>query len=230
MNKINIAIDGWSSCGKSTMARQMANILDYTFIDSGAMYRAITLYFLRNNIDFNSEKSVKTALNEIHLRFQKNRETGNQEICLNGVPVEIDIRSMAVAERVSEVAAIKAVRDFAVAQQQLLGKDKGVVMDGRDIGTVVFPDAELKIFMTASLEVRTKRRLIELQSKHPEITLQEVGENLRQRDLIDSTREISPLKQADDAIVLDNTFITPEEQLNLALEWARKKIEKANQL
>jgi cytidylate kinase len=225
MNKINIAIDGWSSCGKSTMARQMASILDYTFIDSGAMYRAITLFFLRNKVDLKDENAVQSALRAINLRFQKNRETGNQEICLNGLPVEMDIRSMAVAERVSEVAAIKSVRDFAVAQQQLLGKDKGVVMDGRDIGTVVFPDAELKIFMTASIAVRTKRRLIELQAKHPEITIEEVAENLQQRDLIDSTRDISPLKQADDAIVLDNTCLTPEEQLNLALEWARKEIE-----
>ncbi len=207
------------------MARQMASILDYTFIDSGAMYRAITLFFLRNKVDLKDENAVQSALRAINLRFQKNRETGNQEICLNGLPVEMDIRSMAVAERVSEVAAIKSVRDFAVAQQQLLGKDKGVVMDGRDIGTVVFPDAELKIFMTASIAVRTKRRLIELQAKHPEITIEEVAENLQQRDLIDSTRDISPLKQADDAIVLDNTCLTPEEQLNLALEWARKEIE-----
>lgn len=210
------------------MARQMASILDYTFIDSGAMYRAITLFFLRNKVDLKDENAVQSALRAINLRFQKNRETGNQEICLNGLPVEMDIRSMAVAERVSEVAAIKSVRDFAVAQQQLLGKDKGVVMDGRDIGTVVFPDAELKIFMTASIAVRTKRRLIELQAKHPEITIEEVAENLQQRDLIDSTRDISPLKQADDAIVLDNTCLTPEEQLNLALEWARKEIENVN--
>jgi len=210
------------------MARQMASILDYTFIDSGAMYRAITLFFLRNKVDLKDENAVQSALSAINLRFQKNRETGNQEICLNGLPVEMDIRSMAVAERVSEVAAIKSVRDFAVAQQQLLGKDKGVVMDGRDIGTVVFPDAELKIFMTASIAVRTKRRLIELQAKHPEITIEEVAENLQQRDLIDSTRDISPLKQADDAIVLDNTCLTPEEQLNLAMEWARKEIENVN--
>lgn len=210
------------------MARQMASILDYTFIDSGAMYRAITLFFLRNKVDLKDENAVQSALRAINLRFQKNRETGNQEICLNGLPVEMDIRSMAVAERVSEVAAIKSVRDFAVAQQQLLGKDKGVVMDGRDIGTVVFPDAELKIFMTASIAVRTKRRLIELQAKHPEITIEEVAENLQQRDLIDSTRDISPLKQADDAIVLDNTCLTPEEQLNLAMEWARKEIENVN--
>jgi cytidylate kinase len=228
MNKINIAIDGWSSCGKSTMARQMASILDYTFIDSGAMYRAITLFFLRNKVDLKDEKAVQSALSTIKLRFQKNPETSDQEICLNGLPVEMDIRSMAVAERVSEVATIKSVRDFAVEQQQLLGKDKGVVMDGRDIGTVVFPDAELKIFMTASIAVRTKRRLIELQAKHPEITIEEVAENLQQRDIIDSTRDISPLKQADDAIVLDNTFLTPEEQLNLALEWARKEIENVN--
>ena len=210
------------------MARQMASILDYTFIDSGAMYRAITLFFLRNKVDLKDENAVQSALRAINLRFQKNRETGNQEICLNGLPVEMDIRSMAVAERVSEVAAIKSVRDFAVAQQQLLGKDKGVVMDGRDIGTVVFPNAELKIFMTASIAVRTKRRLIELQAKHPEITIEEVAENLQQRDLIDSTRDISPLKQADDAIVLDNTCLTPEEQLNLAMEWARKEIENVN--
>jgi cytidylate kinase len=230
MNKINIAIDGWSSCGKSTMARQLAKLLDYTFIDSGAMYRAITLFFLQNNIDTANIQAVQLALNDIHLRFQKNNETGNQEICLNGLPVEMDIRSMAVAEKVSEVAAIKAVRDFAVAQQQLLGIEKGVVMDGRDIGTVVFPDAELKIFMTASIEVRTKRRLLELQSKDPYISLEKVAENLKQRDLIDSTREVSPLKKADDALILDNTFITPEEQLKIALDWTSKRIEEANQL
>ena len=230
MKKINIAIDGWSSCGKSTMARELASILDYTFIDSGAMYRAITLYFLQNNIDTNNQQAIHAALSNIHLKFQKNTETGNQEICLNGVPVEWDIRKMAVAEKVSEVASIKAVREFAVAQQQLLGRDKGVVMDGRDIGTVVFPDAELKIFMTASIEVRTERRLLELQSKHPDISLEEVAENLKQRDFIDSTREFSPLKKADDAVVLDNTFLTPQEQLKIALDWSKNKIEKVNQL
>jgi cytidylate kinase len=224
MKKINIAVDGWSSCGKSTMARQLAKILNYVFIDSGAMYRAITLFFIRNRVDFSDTNAVEQALQAIHLQFQLNGETGNNEILLNGEPVEKEIREMEVAQKVSEVAALQAVREFAVAQQQRIGQAKGVVMDGRDIGTMVFPDAELKIFMTASEAVRIKRRLKELQQKNPSITVEEVGENLRTRDHIDSTRAVSPLKQADDAIILDNSEMTPDQQLAMALEWANQRI------
>jgi cytidylate kinase len=224
MKKINIAVDGWSSCGKSTMARQLAKILNYVFIDSGAMYRAITLFFIRNRVDLSDTHAVGQALQAIHLQFQLNGETGNNEILLNGEPVEKEIREMEVAQKVSEVAALQAVREFAVAQQQRIGQAKGVVMDGRDIGTMVFPDAELKIFMTASEAVRIKRRLKELQQKNPSITVEEVGENLRTRDHIDSTRAVSPLKQADDAIILDNSEMTPDQQLAMALEWANQRI------
>jgi cytidylate kinase len=224
MKKINIAIDGWSSCGKSTMARQLAKILNYVFIDSGAMYRAITLFFIRSQVDMTNTEAVARALDAIHLQFQLNRETGNNEIFLNGERVEEEIREMEVAQLVSEVAALQAVREFAVAQQQRIGQEKGVVMDGRDIGTMVFPDAELKIFMTASVEVRIKRRLKELQQKNPSITVEEVGENLRSRDYIDSTRAVSPLKKADDAIILDNSMMTPNQQLEQALEWANQRI------
>jgi cytidylate kinase len=224
MKKINIAVDGWSSCGKSTMARQLAKILNYVFIDSGAMYRAITLFFIRNQVDLANAEAVGKALQAIHLQFQLNSETGNNEILLNGEHVEKEIREMEVAKRVSEVAALQAVREFAVAQQQRIGQEKGVVMDGRDIGTMVFPDAELKIFMTASEEVRIKRRLKELQQKNPSISVEEVGENLRTRDHIDSTRAVSPLKQADDAIILDNSEMTPDQQLAQALEWANQRI------
>jgi CMP/dCMP kinase len=224
MKKINIAVDGWSSCGKSTMARQLAKILNYVFIDSGAMYRAITLFFIRNGVDLSDTHAVGQALQAIHLQFQLNGETGNNEILLNGEPVEKEIREMEVAQKVSEVAALQAVREFAVAQQQRIGQAKGVVMDGRDIGTIVFPDAELKIFMTATEAVRIKRRLKELQQKNPSITVEEVGENLRTRDHIDSTRAVSPLKQADDAIILDNSEMTPDQQLAMALEWANQRI------
>lgn len=206
------------------MARQLARELQYVFIDSGAMYRAITLFFIRNGVDLHDPRAVQDALQEINLSFRYNRENGNNEILLNGENVESFIREMDVAKKVSEVAAIKAVRDFAVAQQQRIGRDKCIVMDGRDIGTAVFPEAELKIFMTADQEVRVQRRLKELQVKNPAITLEEVRTNLAERDLADSTREISPLRKAADAVVLDNSCLGPEEQLALALKWAREKI------
>lgn len=224
MKKINIAIDGWSSCGKSTMARQLARTLNYIFIDSGAMYRAITLYLIQRNIDLEDKLAIEKALSSIRLSFQKNLQTGNNEIWMNGQNVEQLIREMEVARKVSDVAAIKSVRDFAVAQQQLIGQDKGVVMDGRDIGTTVFPEAELKIFMTANVDVRVERRFKELSVKNPLVTIEEVKANLESRDHLDSTREVSPLKKADDALVLDNSDLTPEQQFSMALQWANEKI------
>ena len=224
MNKIIIAIDGWSSCGKSTLARQLAKRLNYIFIDSGAMYRAIALYFIRNNISTVSITEVETALSEISLEFKYNDESNTNEICLNGENVAHLIRHLDVAEKVSEVAAIEQVRAFAVNEQQKIGKDKGIVMDGRDIGTTVFPHAELKIFMTADKEVRVLRRFKEMVQINPSITENEVRFNLQSRDEVDSTRKISPLRKADDAIVLDNSSLTPEEQLSISLELALAKI------
>ena len=218
--KIIITIDGWSSCGKSTLAKQLAEKLGYTYIDSGAMYRAITLYFLRNHVDWTDSKAVVNALKEIHIEFAKNEGDKTSEITLNGENVEYLIRDLVVAEKVSEVAAIKEVRDFAVKQQQALGKKRAIVMDGRDIGTVVFPKAELKIFMTADKAVRVERRFRELYEKNPNVSIEEVKNNLEMRDYIDSHREISPLRRADDAIVLDNSNLSEQEQYQLALKWA----------
>jgi cytidylate kinase len=225
MKKIVIAIDGWSSCGKSTMARQLARKLNYIFIDSGAMYRAITLYFLRNQVDINNELAIEKALGAIHLDFKLNAASLNNEIWMNGENVDALIRDIKVAERVSETAALAKVRDFAVAQQRLMGQDKGIVMDGRDIGSVVFPAAELKIFMTADPEIRVQRRLKELQAKDPDITMDEVRNNLASRDHIDSTRAISPLRKPEDALVLDNSNLTPDQQLELALTWAEERMQ-----
>jgi len=225
--KIVIAIDGFSSCGKSTLAKSLAAKLEYVFIDTGAMYRAIALYFLRNGVSFTNEIEINEALQKINLRFEYNSSTEKSDMILNGENVELLIREMQVSSKVSEVAAIGAVRDFAVAQQQAMGVEKGVVMDGRDIGTVVFPNAELKIFVTADPQVRANRRLVELQATNPAITLQEVAENLQHRDLIDSTREHSPLRQADDALVLDNTNLDRAAQFEIALNWAKERIELA---
>ena len=221
--KIIITIDGWSSCGKSTLAKQLAKKLGYVYVDSGAMYRAITLYFLRNHIDWTDIREVQQALDQIRLDFHFNEKNETSEIYLNDENVEYVIRDLVVAEKVSEIAAIKEVRDFAVAQQQELGKKKGIVMDGRDIGTVVFPRAELKIFMTADNAVRVERRFKELYEKNPNITIEEVKNNLEMRDYIDSHRKVSPLRKADDAIVLDNTSLTEEEQFQKALGWARER-------
>ncbi len=203
--KIIIAIDGFSSCGKSTLAKAMAKALEYVFVDTGAMYRAIALYFLRNNIAFDDTVSIEAALHSIELRFKYNSESQKSDMYLNGENVEQEIRQMQVSQRVSEVASIAAVRDFAVAQQQAMGVDKGIVMDGRDIGTVVFPNAALKIFVTADPAIRLERRYQELLQTNPTISKEEVAANLQQRDSMDSTREHSPLKQAEDALVLDNT-------------------------
>jgi len=226
MKRIIITIDGWSSCGKSTLAKQLAKALGYIYVDSGAMYRAITLYFLRNHVDWTDIGAVKNALKEISLEFVYNSKTELSEIYLNGENVEYVIRDLVVAEKVSEVAAIKEVRFFAVSQQQKMGKGKGIVMDGRDIGTVVFPTAELKIFMTADDAVRVERRFKELYEKNPNITLDEVKANLEMRDYIDSHREVSPLRQAEDAMLLDNTNLTEKEQFQRTLKWAQQEIEK----
>jgi cytidylate kinase len=222
--KIIITIDGWSSCGKSTLARQLARKLKYTYIDSGAMYRAITLYFLRNHVDWTQEEAVARALKEINLEFVYNESSQSSEIILNGENVEYLIRDLVVAEKVSEVAAIRAVRAFAVKQQQALGKKKALVMDGRDIGTVVFPKAELKIFMTADNTIRVERRFRELYEKNPNTSLEEVKANLELRDYIDSHREYSPLRKADDAVVLDNSNLSPEEQLAIAMGWVKERL------
>lgn len=223
MKKIIIAIDGWSSCGKSTLAKQLAKKLQYTYIDSGAMYRAITLYFLRNRVDWSKEEQVEEALENIDLSFRINGQTGATEIYLNEENVEYLIREMLIAEKVSEIAALKDVRTFAVSQQRKMGERKGIVMDGRDIGTVVFPDAELKIFMTADKTVRVERRFKELYAQNPNTTIEEVKNNLEMRDYIDSHREISPLRMAKDATVIDNSHITPEQQLKFALDLVKQK-------
>lgn len=217
--KIIIAIDGFSSCGKSTLARQLAVQLGYRYIDSGAMYRAITLYFIRENIITTDHDAVRAALQDIHLSFEVNEQNAESEIHLNGENVCRAIREMLVAEKVSEVAAIHEVREVAVAQQQRMGKGKGIVMDGRDIGTVVLPHAELKIFMTADPAIRVMRRFEELYEVNPAISLDEVRTNLELRDYIDSNREESPLRRADDAVLLDNTGMTREEQLAKVMDW-----------
>ena len=223
-NKLIITIDGWSSCGKSTLAKQLATVLSYTYIDSGAMYRAVTLYFLRNHIDWTDVSEVETALADIHLEFKHNDISNTSEIFLNEENVEYVIRDLVIAEKVSDVAAIAAVRKYAVAQQQQMGANKGIVMDGRDIGTTVFPKACLKFFMTADIAVRVQRRYNEMFDKNPNISIEDVKANLEMRDYIDSNREVSPLRKAPDAIVLDNTNISIEDQLQFALRYVQEKI------
>ena len=218
MNKKIITIDGWSACGKSTLAKQLAKQLGYVYIDSGAMYRAITLYFMRNHINLSQTSEVLAALNNINIDFRFNPDSLQSDIYLNGENIEPLIRDLSIAAKVSDVAAIGEVRTFAVAQQQKMGENKGIVMDGRDIGTTVFPNAEIKLFMTADSDVRVVRRLKELIVKNPLITLDEVKQNLENRDYLDSTRAISPLRKAEDAIVLDNTDLTMDEQLAIALQ------------
>lgn len=221
-DKIIITIDGWSACGKSTLAKQLAKKLGYLYIDSGAIYRAITLYFLRNNIDITDARQIKKALTNIAVEFIVNDHSTRSEIYLNGENVEYIIRDLLIAEKVSEVAALKDVRTFAVAVQQGMGKNKGIVMDGRDIGTTVFPEAEVKIFMIADGAVRVQRRFREMFDKNPNITLDEVKANIELRDYIDSHREVSPLRKAADAIELDNTNLTEKEQLDFALKLVKK--------
>ena len=216
MKKITIAIDGHSSCGKSTMAKALAKKLGYIYVDTGAMYRAVTLYCMRNNL-FDAEGEVMTdrlreVMDEVKISFKFNEETGRPDTYLNGERVEDVIRSIEVSNHVSKVAAIPFVREAMVDQQRAMGKEKGVVMDGRDIGTTVFPDAELKIFVTASAEVRAQRRYDELQQKGMPADYDEILKNVQERDYIDSHREVSPLRKADDALLLDNSHMTIEEQ------------------
>ena len=222
--KIIITIDGWSSCGKSTLARQLAKKLSYIYIDSGAMYRAITLYFLRNHINWEDEQTVINALKNISLEFHSKSDNGNTEIFLNDENVEYLIRDLVIAEKVSAVASMKQVRSFAVKEQQKMGKNKGIVMDGRDIGTTVFPKAEVKLFMTAEEQIRVERRYRELYEKNPNISISEVKTNLELRDYLDSHREISPLVQAKDATVIDNSNLTEKEQFELAMKIIKKKL------
>ncbi|OCX51364.1 cytidylate kinase [Mucilaginibacter sp. PPCGB 2223] len=215
-NNIVVAIDGYSSCGKSTIAKALAKKLHFIYIDSGAMYRAVTLYFLRNNIDLNDSGQVSEALKNIHLNFHS--RDYQTHIMLNDEEVSDEIRQMPVSENVSAVSAIHAVRVEMVKQQQRMGKSKNIIMDGRDIGTVVFPDAQVKLFMTADPKVRAERRFKELTDKNPDLTLEEVFENLAHRDYADTTRKESPLTRAHDAIILDNTDLTPDEQLQFAID------------
>ncbi|WP_259070730.1 (d)CMP kinase [Mucilaginibacter sp. X4EP1] len=216
-NQIVVAIDGYSSCGKSTLAKALAKKLHFVYVDSGAMYRAVALYFLRNNIDVNNQEQIAEALKNIHLNFHsRDYET---HITLNDEEVSAEIRLMPVSEAVSAVSAIKEVRTEMVAQQQRMGRSKNIVMDGRDIGTAVFPDATVKLFMTADPKIRAERRYKELQPKNPDITLEEIFENIAHRDYQDTTRKESPLVRAHDAIILDNTDLTPDEQLLFALSY-----------
>jgi cytidylate kinase len=222
MKKITIAIDGHSSCGKSTMAKDLAREVGYIYVDTGAMYRSVTLYALRKGL-FEEDGTVKTAelekeMENIHITFELNKETGRPDTYLNGECVEKEIRSLEVSSHVSPIAAIGFVRKALVAQQQQMGKDKGVVMDGRDIGTVVFPDAELKVFVTASARVRAQRRYDELQAKGMPADFDEILKNVEERDYIDSHREESPLRQAEDALLLDNSDMTIAEQKQWLLE------------
>ncbi len=215
MKKITIAIDGFSSCGKSTMAKDLAREIGYIYIDSGAMYRAVTLYSLQHNLiqgETIDTDGLKNQLKDIHISFKLNPETGRPDTYLNGVNVEADIRTMAVSSKVSLIAALNFVRQAMVMQQQEMGKAKGIVMDGRDIGTTVFPDAELKIFVTASPEIRAQRRYDELKGKGQEANFDDILENVKQRDYIDQHREVSPLRKADDALLLDNSHMTIAEQ------------------
>ena len=219
-NKIIITIDGHSSCGKSTVAKEIARKLNYIFIDSGAMYRAVTLYCLRNNLIENGKVNIpglRANLDKIKVFFRLNDDTQHNDICLNGENVEQEIRLLAVSQNVSPVAAVAEVRHLLVALQQEMGKTKGIVMDGRDIGTVVFPEAELKIFMTAQPDVRAKRRFDELTAKGENVSYEEIRANIIERDRYDETRAESPLRKADDAIVLDNSYMTREEQLTWIL-------------
>ncbi len=229
MKKIVIAIDGFSSCGKSTMAKDLARRIGYVYVDTGAMYRSVTLYAMRHGL-FNADGSVKAnelekLMPEVKISFKLNEETGRPDTYLNGVCVEKDIRGMEVSSHVSPIAAIPFVRRALVAQQQRMGQEKGIVMDGRDIGTTVFPDAELKIFVTASAEVRARRRYEELKAKGNKANLDEILRNVQERDYIDTHREVSPLRKADDALELDNSHMTIDQQNT----WLMQQFEKAIQ-
>ncbi|MGI6242872.1 MAG: (d)CMP kinase [Prevotella sp.] len=228
MKKITIAVDGFSSCGKSTMAKDLAKRIGYVYVDTGAMYRAVTLFAMRNNL-FDDDGSVKlpeleSRMSEINIRFEFNPDTGRPDTYLNGELVEKEIRGMEVSNHVSPIAAVPFVRSAMVEQQQQMGKDKGVVMDGRDIGTTVFPDAELKIFVTAAAEVRARRRYDELREKGQPADYADILKNVQERDYIDTHRKVSPLKKADDAIELDNSYMTIEEQNKWLMEQYQRAV------
>ena len=226
MSDIIVAIDGYSANGKSTTAKKVAKALNYIYVDSGAMYRAVTLYLLENSIDPKDNTAVIESLKNIEIDFQVD-ENGVSQTFLNGDNVEKEIRTMRISNSVSQVSAIPEVRAEVVAMQREMGKQRGIVMDGRDIGSVVFPDAELKIFMTAQPEVRARRRLLELQAKGVDTSLDDVMKNLAQRDKMDTTRDVSPLRQVDDAVVLDNSNLTFEEQVDFIVRKAKKLIDQA---
>ena len=226
MRKIVIAIDGYSSCGKSTMAKDLAREIGYIYVDTGAMYRSVTLFAMRNGL-FNADDTIKTdeleaRMGEINISFKLNEQTGRPDTYLNGERVEDEIRTIEVSRHVSPIAALPFVRAALVANQQAMGREKGIVMDGRDIGTVVFPDAELKVFVTASAEVRAQRRYDELKAKGMDADYKEILKNVEERDYIDSHREVSPLRKADDALELDNSHMTIAEQKAWLLEKYRE--------
>lgn len=233
MNKITIAIDGYSSCGKSTMAKDLAKEIGYIYVDTGAMYRSVTLYAMRHGM-FQADGTVdaaalEKAMPEINISFRLNAKTGRPDTCLNGEVVEQEIRSLEVSQHVSPVAALGFVRQALVSQQQAMGREKGIVMDGRDIGTVVFPNAELKVFVTASAEVRARRRYDELQAKGMPADFDEILKNVEQRDYIDTHREVSPLKKAGDALVLDNSAMTIAQQKEWLMERFREALAAAGE-
>ncbi len=229
MRQITIAVDGFSSCGKSTLARELAKALNYIFIDSGAMYRAVALYFLKNQIPYNGPDSslqlIEDTLEKINIDFVYNPETGTQQTLLNGENVEGEIRKMYVADQASKISMVSAVRRHLVKKQQDKGKSGGIVMDGRDIGTVVFPHAELKLFMTADPKVRARRRQLELEAKGIIQDLESIQKSLEDRDYQDSHREDSPLRKADDAITIDNSHLNKEEQFELVLKLVQEKLQ-----
>jgi len=227
--KLTIAIDGYSSCGKSTLAKELARELGYLYIDSGAMYRAVTLYCIDNNLvsgDHIHIEKLQQQIDSIHIEFRRHQDIMGFATWLNGRNVEKRIREIAVSNLVSPVSKLAFVREALVKQQRELGRNKEIVMDGRDIGTVVFPDAEVKIFMTATPEIRAQRRFDELMNKGTKASMEEIINNIRQRDYIDSHRDISPLRQAEDAVVLDNSYLSREEQLQWALDLVKKKANK----
>jgi len=222
LKKITIAIDGYSSCGKSTLARQLAKTLNYHYVDTGAMYRAVTLYLLQNQIDFHHRDMVTNCLSQINISFGFDEATQTQITLLNGENIENEIRiNPRVASAVSDVSALSEVRKFLVKQQQVFGQNKGIVMDGRDIGTVVFPNAEIKLFITADPKIRAQRRLDELKEKGQHTSFEEVLANLEKRDYIDCNRADSPLMKAEDAIEIDNSDLSREEQLELVLSFVK---------
>jgi len=223
MKRIIVAVDGYSSCGKSTFAKAIAAQLGYIFIDTGAMYRAVTLWAMRKGYLGNPEE-ISAHVEEVSVSFKFNPDSGKSDVYLDGENVEKEIRGMEVSSNVSSVSAIKAVRAKLVSLQQQMGRNKGVVMDGRDIGTVVFPDAEIKLFMTASVKVRAERRYLELKEKGDNVSMDEIIKNVTERDHLDETREESPLRRADDAILLDNSCMTPEEQMVWFMQLLRERI------